>query len=109
MTPGYQPPTTGSRRTSRARFTCGWCYATAAAAWTLRSSGWRSRLDAEARGRPHFARRVAVKSPPRHLDVTARGYCPPVMTGTRTTERRVLVVEDEPDLTELLTFNLQAG
>ena len=31
------------------------------------------------------------------------------MTGTRTTERRVLVVEDEPDLTELLTFNLQAG
>jgi two-component system phosphate regulon response regulator PhoB len=31
------------------------------------------------------------------------------MTGTRATERRVLVVEDEPDLTELLTFNLQAG
>ena len=32
------------------------------------------------------------------------------MTGTRiSTERRVLVVEDEPDLTELLTFNLQAG
>jgi len=31
------------------------------------------------------------------------------MTGTRTSERRVLVVEDEPDLTELLTFNLQAG
>jgi two-component system phosphate regulon response regulator PhoB len=31
------------------------------------------------------------------------------MTGTRPTERRVLVVEDEPDLTELLTFNLQAG
>jgi two-component system phosphate regulon response regulator PhoB len=31
------------------------------------------------------------------------------MTGTKTGERRVLVVEDEPDLTELLTFNLQAG
>ena len=31
------------------------------------------------------------------------------MTGTRGPERRVLVVEDEPDLTELLTFNLQAG
>ncbi len=31
------------------------------------------------------------------------------MTGTKGTERRVLVVEDEPDLTELLTFNLQAG
>jgi len=31
------------------------------------------------------------------------------MTGTRAGERRVLVVEDEPDLTELLTFNLQAG
>ncbi len=31
------------------------------------------------------------------------------MTGTKGTERRVLVVEDEPDLTELLAFNLQAG
>jgi two-component system phosphate regulon response regulator PhoB len=31
------------------------------------------------------------------------------MNETRTTERRVLVVEDEPDLTELLTFNLEAG
>ncbi len=30
-------------------------------------------------------------------------------TGTKVSERRVLVVEDEPDLTELLTFNLQAG
>jgi two-component system phosphate regulon response regulator PhoB len=31
------------------------------------------------------------------------------MTGMKGTERRVLVVEDEPDLTELLAFNLQAG
>ena len=31
------------------------------------------------------------------------------MTGTKVGERRVLVVEDEPDLTELLTFNLLAG
>jgi two-component system phosphate regulon response regulator PhoB len=31
------------------------------------------------------------------------------MTGPRDSERRVLVVEDEPDLTELLTFNLEAG
>ena len=31
------------------------------------------------------------------------------MTGMKSTERRVLVVEDEPDLTELLAFNLQAG
>ncbi|HET6150006.1 MAG TPA: response regulator transcription factor [Polyangia bacterium] len=31
------------------------------------------------------------------------------MTATKPTERRVLVVEDEPDLTDLLTFNLQAG
>ena len=31
------------------------------------------------------------------------------MTGMKATERRVLVVEDEPDLTELLAFNLQAG
>jgi two-component system phosphate regulon response regulator PhoB len=31
------------------------------------------------------------------------------MTEAQSTERRVLVVEDEPDLRELLTFNLQAG
>jgi two-component system phosphate regulon response regulator PhoB len=31
------------------------------------------------------------------------------MSETRTTERRVLVVEDEPDLTQLLVFNLEAG
>ena len=30
-------------------------------------------------------------------------------TGAKVSERRVLVVEDEPDLTELLAFNLQAG
>jgi len=31
------------------------------------------------------------------------------MNESRTAERRVLVVEDEPDLTQLLTFNLEAG
>jgi two-component system phosphate regulon response regulator PhoB len=31
------------------------------------------------------------------------------MNDSRTAERRVLVVEDEPDLTQLLTFNLEAG
>ena len=41
--------------------------------------------------------------------VTGLIYSRPRMTGETNVDRRILVVEDEPDLRELLTYNLTAA